>query len=245
MTSRPLLLLLTTACAAGSASLREPHLAPLPIPTQADEFRRDRGSAISEEALRALLDAPPSFDPDSRVGVLPVTDRYNPDRALPLPSVPAELTRALESVCESATEMSADWPADSDVPGLRELAARYRSGYLVLYRQRFADDSHENAWALLYVTIIGGFLAPSRTVETAGVLEATLFDVRTGTLLFTVYERVRGREDVTPPDTDRKLNALKTRLLEQAGPRLAEQVTSKLRRLTETKRAPAAGAPSS
>jgi uncharacterized protein (UPF0210 family) len=78
---------------------------------------------------------------------------------------------------------------------------------------------------------VGAIVAPSRTIETAGVLEATLFDVRTGTILFTVYERVRAGSDETPWDLDRKLAALRLRLVEQAAGKLAEQVVSKVRRL--------------
>jgi len=87
-------------------------------------------------------------------------------------------------------------------------------------------------------------VAPSRSLETAGVLEATLFDVRTGTLLFTVYERVRGRAEATPSGEDRKLQEVKTRLLEQAASKLAEQVVAKVRRL-HTRQAMARAAPSS
>jgi hypothetical protein len=229
-------LLLAAGCA-HSGQLRHPQLSPLAIasaePLAEDHFRRDRPGGLSEEALRAVLDAPVLLDPGQRLGVLPVTEGYRPERSLPLPAVPAELTRALDSAAlfQATTEVSADWPADGDVPGLRELAARYRSGYLLLYRQRFADDSYLNAWALLYPTLIGAMLAPSRTLETAGVLEATLFDVRTGTILFTVYERVRGSAEATPAGEDRKLQAIKTRLLEQTAGKLAEQVVAKVRRL--------------
>jgi hypothetical protein len=69
------------------------------------------------------------------------------------------------------------------------------------------------------------------------VLEATLFDVRSGTILFTVYERVRARSDETPFDEDRKLRAMKRRLLEQAAGKLAEQVVAKVRRLVASTRA--------
>ncbi len=34
---------------------------------------------------------------------------------------------------------------------LRELAARYRSEYLLLYRHRFVDRSYTNAWGWLYL----------------------------------------------------------------------------------------------
>ena len=240
--------LLAAGCATAHAS--EPHLAPLAIagaePLAKDHFHRDRTSALSEEALRAILDAPVQVDEGQRVGVVPVGDAYRPERTLPLPAVPGELTRALDAagLFDASTEVSADWPADGDIPGLRELAARYRSGYLLLYRQRFADDSSANAWCLLYPTIIGAIVAPSRSLETAGVLEATLFDVRTGTLLFTVYERVRGRAEATPSGEDRKLQEVKTRLLEQAASKLAEQVVAKVRRL-HTRQAMARAAPSS
>lgn len=216
-----------TATAAAPATLSEDH------------FRGDQIGTLSEEALRAILEAPVQLDESQRIGVLAVTDSYKPERGVPVPGVPAELTRALEGTgfFQAASEMTTDWPADGNIPGLRELAARYRSGYLLLYRQRFVDDDYANAWAWLYPTIVGAIVAPSRTLETAGVLEATLFDVRTGTILFTAYERVRARSDETPFDDDRKLRAMKARLLEQAAGKLADQVVSKVRRLAVSTRA--------
>ncbi len=56
-----------------------------------------------------------------------------------------------------------------------------------------------------------------------------------GTILFTVYERVRARSDETPWDDDRKLRGMKMRLLEQAAGKLAGQVVSKVRHLAETR----------
>lgn len=209
-----------------------------PAKLSEDHFRGDRSGALSEEALHAILEAPVQLDESQRVGVLPVTDAYRPERGVPFPAVPAGLAHALDAAgfFQGASEMTTDWPADGDVPGLRELAARYRSGYLLLYRQRFVDDDYANSWAWLYPTIVGAIVAPSRTLETAGVLEATLFDVRTGTILFTVYERARARSDETPFDDDRKLRAMKARLLEQAAGKLADQVVSKLRRLRASAR---------
>lgn len=209
----------------------------------ADHFRSDRPGALSEEALRAILDAPVELDETQRLGILPVSEAYRPERALPLPAVPAELSRSLDAagLFQATSEMSSDWPADGDVAGLRELAARYRSRYLLLYRQRFLDRSWSNGWAWLYPTVIGLIVAPSRTLETAGVLEATLFDVRTGTILFTVYERVRASATDTPWDESRKLEILKLRLLDQAAGKLAESVVAKLRRLAPAPHAAAAG----
>ena len=244
MTLRIAIALLLAALVQGGCAhsqIQHPRMDTLGVSAPAalseDRFRRDQAGGVSEEALRAILQAPVDFDETLRLGVLPVSDSYRPERTLPLPGVPAELTRALDAagLFQATSEMSTDWPVDGDIPGLRELAARYRSGYLLLYRHRFVDDSYANAWAWLYPTVVGAIVAPSRTLETAGVLEATLFDVRNGTILFTVYERVRARSDETPWDEGRKLRAMKTRLLEEAAGKLAEQVVSKVRHLAATR----------
>jgi hypothetical protein len=204
-----------------------------PPQVASDDFKRDRATALPEAALQTLVTTPVALDESQRVGILCVTAAYAPDREVPITGVPAELTRALEAagVFAGASEMTTDWPTDGSISGLRELAARYRSAYLLLYRDRFVDTDRTNAWAWLYPTILGAILAPSRTLETEGVLEATLFDVRTGTIVFTVYERVRGRSDETPFDGDRKLRELKGRLLQHAESKLAEEVVAKVRRL--------------
>jgi hypothetical protein len=264
MTSRFCAAVLMAACmallqggCATQASIRQPDLAPLKVGAPAsvddDHFRRDRGGGVGEEELRAILRAPVQVDETQRLGVLQVTDAYLPQRSVPVPSVPAELTRSLESagLFAGVSEMAADWPSDQGLPGLRELAARYRSGYLLLYRHRFVDDAYENAWAWLYPTIIGIFVAPARTLETAGVLEATLFDVRTGTILFTAYERVRAKSNESCWHEDRKLREMRSRLIDEAAGKLAEQVVSKVRLLTASPRragdtaAPFPGTPSS
>src|SRR3954469_10177541 len=204
-----------------------------PAKASRDQFRRDQAGGLSEEALQGILEAPVGLDGSRRLGVLPVTDSYRPDRSVPVPAVPAELTRSLDAagLFQATSEVAADWPSDGDVPGLRELAARYRCGYLILYRQRFVDDEYLNAWSWLYATVVGVFVAPGRTLETAGVLEATLFDVRTGTILFTVYQRVHTRSEVTAVNEERKLSAMKARLVEEAAGKLAEQVVAKVRGL--------------
>lgn len=226
-----LLFLIEAGCAVMHPELRAPDFA---APALADDhFQRDRAGGVSEEGLRAILDAPVYLDETQRLGVLPVSGEYRPERGVPLPAVPAELTRSLDAagLFQATSEVSTDWPVDGDIPGLRELAARYRSGYLLLYRHRFVDDGWANGWAWLYPTIVGALVAPSRTVETAGVLEATLFDVRTGTILFTVYERVHAVADETPWAEERKRRAMKLRLLDQAATKLGEQVVSKVRHL--------------
>jgi hypothetical protein len=205
-----------------------------------DHFQRDHAGSISEEDLRRVLRAPVFLEADSRLGVVPVATCYEPDPDLPLAVVPQELSRSMEDsgMFEVTTEVSTDWPADRGISGLRELAARYRSDYLLLYRHRFVDRSYTNDWGWLYVTVLGVLFAPAQTLESAGVLEATLFDVKTGTLLFTVFERVHAESDETVFHNDRKRRLMKEKLLAEAAGKLAAQVVEKSRRLAAARPIP-------
>ncbi len=207
---------------------------PTPKPLERDHFSRDHlGGGLTESALRDILAAPVYLDDKARLGVLSVETGYRPDADLPLAHVPAELSGALQDsgLFDVTTEMSTEWPADRGVGGLRELAARYRAEYLLLYRHRFVDRSYTNGWAAFYVTVIGALFVPANTIDVAGVLEATLFDVRTGTILFTLYERVEGRSGENVWQNDRKRRQLKEGLLAKAAEKLADAVVSKSRRL--------------
>jgi predicted small lipoprotein YifL len=236
-----LILVLTLAalagCGANLPALRA-TLPPLPLraaqaANEQDLFRRDGAGSISEEDLRRALEAPTFLKAGARVGVVQVATRYEMDGELPLAAVPGELSHALESsgLCESTTEISTDWPSDRGVSGLRELAARYRTEYLLLYRHRFVDRAYTNAWGWLYPTVVGALVVPSQTLETAGVIEATLFDVRSGTLLFTVFERVGAERTANVWHNDRKVRDLHAALLRRAAERLAAEVVGKARRL--------------
>ena len=80
------------------------------------------------------------------------------------------------------------------IEGLRVIAARYRMRYLLLYSERFQDSTHLNGWAWLYPTVIGMFIAPGVTVESQGIAQADLLDVRTGTILFSVVQPIQVSE---------------------------------------------------
>jgi len=84
-------------CAAGGRY--EAAVAKLTVepPLAADHFSRDHHGGLSEEGLSAILAAPIILDQTQRVGVVPVARAYAPDWGLPLPGVPAELARSLES----------------------------------------------------------------------------------------------------------------------------------------------------
>ena len=205
-------------------------------------FRRDGSGSISEEDLKRVLAAPVFVKQGARLGVIQVASGYEPDGQVPLAAVPGELSKALESsgIFEVATEMSTDWPADHGIGGLRELAARYRSEYLILYRHRFVDRTWTNAWGWAYITVVGALVVPAQTLETAGVLEATLFDVQTGSILFTVFERVGSVRTANIWHNDLKRRGMQERLLSQAAGRLAQQVVTRARRLA-VRRPPLSG----
>lgn len=233
----PAALVLTGCAAARAPSAVAPLVfeAEAPAPALVDNyFARDKTSAISEPELREVLAAPVFLEEGARVGVVPVVLGFAPGEAVPQEAVPASLAAALEDsgMVELATEVSPDWPIDRGLPGLRELAARYRCDYLLLYRHRFREAHRPNGWAALYATVVGAFFVPGNSIEAAGILEASLYDVKTGTLLFTAHERVHGEALASPPGTPRAVELLQRALLEQGGPRLAERVLSRFRRLS-------------
>ena len=220
-----------SACAHRSAAM--PHMAPL----AENHFSRDKIGSLGEAALREILGAPIFLEEGARLGVVPIASRYELDGDVPQEATPAEISDTLEQsgLFELTTEVSTDWPTDRGLSGLRELAGRYRTEYLLLYRQRFNEDTRSNGWAAFYPTVIGAFVSPGETVEQAGVLEATLFDVKTGTILFTVHERVRGEVSASPPLVNRRGLELRKKLLAQAAPKLAQQVVAKCRRLAASR----------
>ena len=210
-----------------------------PVLTE-NRFSRDNAGSISEEALREVLASPVFLEEKARVGIVPVQGSYALDLDVPLPAVTAALAEALDTSgeFELASEVSTDFPVDRGISGLRELAARYRCDYLLIYRHRFVDASYMNPVAWGYLTVLGALFLPGHTLESAGVLEATLFDVKTGTLLFTVNERVHEQQRVNMWHPELKKQWMKRKLLETATQKLADQVVGKIRRLVVARPAP-------
>jgi hypothetical protein len=219
--------------------MKSADLAPLPLamPLTEDHFARDQIGGMSEDHLKEILAAPIFLEEGARLGVVPVAVSYVPDEAVPVTAVPAELVGALEDsgLFEMAGEVSTEWPIERGIAGLRELAARYRSEYLLLYRHRFVEDVHANPWAIGYATLIGALFLPGQQLETHGVLEATLYDVKTGTVLFTVNERIDGGDSAAPTTEGRRAREIEQRLLREAAPKLAAHVVSKCRRLAASR----------
>ncbi|MFL5344826.1 MAG: hypothetical protein ACJ8AT_08530 [Hyalangium sp.] len=248
--------LLALLAGTGCATARQPLAAELPPMALATEeasppaqppiltenrFSRDNAGSITEEGLREVLAAPVFLEEKARVGIVPVQGSYALDMDVPLPAVTAALADALDTSgeFELSSEVSTDFPVDRGISGLRELAARYRCDYLLIYRHRFVDASYANPVAWGYLTVVGALFLPGHTLESAGVLEATLFDVKTGTLLFTVNERVHAQEQVNLWHNDLKTQWMKKQMLEGATQKLADQVVAKIRRLVAARPAPA------
>ncbi|MCA9537762.1 MAG: hypothetical protein KC620_02670 [Myxococcales bacterium] len=242
------------AMGCGAAAPMRPTMAPLAIATPAappaelteNHFTRDKIGTISEDQMREILSAPVYLEAGARIGIVPVVERYEVDETIPLTMVTGALARDLGDggLFEVVSEVSTDWPSTQSIAGLRELATRYRAEYLLLYRHRFIDRSRTNAWGFAYLTVVGALFVPSQTLESAGVLEATLFDVKTGTLLFTVFERVNAEADENVWHNEHKVRKMKEKLLAGAARGLSGQVQDKLRSLVAArpvkKTAPAA-----
>ncbi|PZR07838.1 MAG: hypothetical protein DI536_26095 [Archangium gephyra] len=231
-------LLTLTGCAASRASM--PTLRPFAVSEapvlEENHFTRDR-VAMGEDHLREILAAPIFLEENARIGVLPVSNGYAPEFEVPVEKVPAALAAALDGsgLFAQSSELSSDFPITAGIGGLRELAARYRTEYLLLYRHRFSDAAHGNPLAAFYVTILGAFVVPGTTVESSGVLEATLFDVKTGTILFTVYERV-SREGLSPPPAvEQRWRDMHQEMVAEAQSKLADQVLAQLNRLVASR----------
>jgi hypothetical protein len=129
------------------------------------------------------------------VGVVPLEKAFDADGVASLrvrSAAASDLASALRGAPQFShvSDVSTELPHVGGIEGLRVLAARYRLRYLVLYSERFEDATHANGWAWLYPTVVGVFLAPAVTVESYGLAQADLVDVRTGTVLFSVMEPI-------------------------------------------------------
>ena len=234
--------LFTVSCAAGQKVAALPPLALAEAPADApaaptllteNHFVRDAVGTLTEAQLRDILQAPVFLEEKARVGIVPVREGYGADEELPLAGVPGSLADTLDDtgLFEVVSEVSTDFPATGSVAGLRELAARYRADYLLLYRHRFVDSVYASGWAWTWATLVGPLFVPANVLEAEGVLEATLFDVKTGTILFTTFERVRERREETVLDTERKQKELKEHILQEASAKISDAVVAQLQRL--------------
>ena len=249
MTPRPfalLLLSLAPACAvragspaAASALAQLEH--PTSPPLDRSLFPRDPAGALDEDSLQKILDAPIAIDLPGRVGVLPIAtdvDGRGPSPTYRVPTGAVAFTHALATggPFTMVTEMLAIPSGSLGMEALRTIAARYRLRYLLLYREELGRRSRNNGWAAGYATILGAFVLPGQTLSAFGFIEATLLDVKTGTLMFTVRKLGSVEKSSNVWHNDNKLDEMEAGLVSGLAPGLASAAIVETGRYAEAVR---------
>lgn len=211
-----------------------------PVPLDRSHFSRTPQGTITEEELQKILESPLELELPSRVGVLPIIEAEDwrgpgPSYEMVSPAL-SEYAKRLpaDDAFMQVTEMMPIPSGALGMEALREVAARYKLRYLLLYREHVDRDKRGNGWAAGYVTGVGALFLPGSTLSVDGYAEASLFDVKTGILLFTVRRRLEAEKRTTVWQRERKLGELQQRLALQAAGELAKDTRSALARLQET-----------
>ena len=93
------------------------------------------------------------------------------------------------------------------------------------------DRSHLNNWAWLYATGVGVLLAPGQTVSTQGLLEASLLDVKSGTVLYTVREPYQSESVTWLIGSGREHSEVDAEAIQDAATKLAKKLVVKTNEL--------------
>jgi rhombotail lipoprotein len=238
-----LLLVVSSSC--GGMAMKSARLGaaamplPPPVPLERSVFARDPQGQLSEDALQQILASRLELDLPARVGVLPViaaTDWRgpNPDY-MTVPAGVAAFVKRLRGA-EGFTLVTEVMPIPSGALGmeaLREIAARYRLRYVILYRENVRKRTHLNAIAWGYATIIGTLFLPGQEQIVNGYMEASLFDVKTGLLLFTTRRSVRASTSTNVWYQADKIEELQSKLVTRFAPDLADDVKIDLYRFAD------------
>jgi hypothetical protein len=218
---------------AQSASIGEPVAPP---PLDRSVFARDPNGQLSEEMLQKILASPIELDLPSRVGVLPIitaTDWRGPspdfDR-VPAGVSPLVARLRKDAAFSLVTEMMPIPSGALGMEALREVAGRYRLRYVVLYREVLAKKNHRNAWAWGYATAVGALFLPGKQHEVYGYIEATMFDVKTGLLMFTTRRSIAASARSNEWRTQDKLAQLASNTVAKYSPDLARDFLLDVRR---------------
>lgn len=200
-----------------------------PAALDQSHFARTAQGSLSEADLQKILDQPLELDLPGRVGVLPIIEAA--DWRGPSPSyerVTPGLSRFAEKLPADdgfahVTEMMPIPSGALGMEALREIAARYKLRYLLLYREHVDESQRANGIAAGYLSVVGAFVLPGSTLEVEGYSEASLFDVKTGLLLFTVRERLGDQRRSNVWQRDRKLGEMRETLATEAAGELAKR----------------------
>ena len=111
---------------------------------------------------------------------------------------------------------------------LRQASVRYGIDVLLLVDGVGAVDRHNNAYALLYPTLLGAWLAPGTVIDALFILDGTLWDLRTNKLLDQQTAEGQAQHTgavVLVEDAD-VLTEAKHRAIEAFGGRLVDRLRS-------------------
>ncbi|APR85289.1 Hypothetical protein A7982_10638 [Minicystis rosea] len=224
---------LLSGCAAApphAAEAPAPAAAQAPAPLARSFYSKDANGSLSEGDLQHVLESPIDLQFPARIGVVPLDQPFN-GRSNATVTVRSVASRDFAAAVASnenfshVSDVSTELPNSGGIEGLRVLAARYRLRYLLLYTERFEDDTHLNGLAWLYPTILGMFVSPGVTVESRGLAQADLLDVRTGTILFSVVEPLHVKSKEFMIGAGRAHRDLQAKAAAEAARRLAKSVT--------------------
>lgn len=226
---------LTVGCAASSPRMvasEAPSAAPAqpPVLTQS-HFSKDASGSLSESDLQHVLETAIDLQFPARVGVVPLAEPFDPRGKVTIATrgvASHDLASSLigKPYFSHVSDISTDLPNGGGIEGLRVIAARYRLRYLLLYSERFEDATHLNGLAWLYPTVLGMFVVPGVTVESRGLAQADMLDVRTGTVLFSVVEPMHVASKELMIGAGRSHKELQVEAAAAAAKRLATRVSA-------------------
>jgi hypothetical protein len=220
---------------ASSAMVAAPAQSAPPPPLDRSLFARDPQGQLSEDALQKILAAPIELDLPARVGVLPVMTPADwrgpgPDDRVPS-GLSSLVSRLRKDPAFSLVTQTMVIPSGAlGMEALREIAARYRLRYLLLYREVLARRASLNPWAWGYATVIGALFLPGQRQEVYGYIEASMFDVKTGLLMFTTRRSINATQSSNQWNKRDKLDKLAAAATGRFAPDLATDVLTDLRR---------------
>jgi|GEM_PF-4389343 rhombotail lipoprotein len=208
-----------------------------PRPLNRSFFRKghDR-KTLAEDVIQKVINSPLELEFPARAGVVLLGSPYKRgaySALVPGDRAPQQLATELEKsdYFTIVSDISPHLASGEHIEDLRRLATRYRLKYLIVLSRSFADHSHYNNWGWTWATLLGIPLAPSYTVDTTGLFEATVLDVKTATFLFTAHAHLRAKADTRPFSIEEKLAATQRRLGTKAATLLGERILEKCNRL--------------
>lgn len=227
---------MASAPMAAGESRAMPQQAPPPLDRSL--FDKSPQGALTEEALQKILAAPIELELPARVGVLPIQTATDwrgpgPDNKVPAGVAPLVKTLRADPAFSLVTQTMVIPSGALGMEALREIAARYRLRYLLLYREVLAKGSRLNPWAWGYATIVGALFLPGQRQEVYGYTEVSMFDVKTGLLMFTTRRAIDASQRTNQWHRSEKIDQLAANAVAKFAPDLALDALADLRRFAK------------